>query len=39
VYVSTGCTDVVKGDVPDLGLTYEDVGLLRGWIMASQLKA
>jgi hypothetical protein len=30
VYASTERTDVAKGDVPDLGLTDEDVGLLRG---------
>jgi hypothetical protein len=26
-------------DLPGLGLTYEDVGLLRGWIVTSWLKA
>jgi hypothetical protein len=25
----------LRGDVPDLGLTDEDTGLLRGWIMIS----
>jgi hypothetical protein len=29
-YASTGRTDVAKRDVPSLGLTDEDVGLLRG---------
>jgi hypothetical protein len=28
-----------RGDVPGLGLTDEDVGLLRGWIVTSWLKA
>jgi hypothetical protein len=28
-----------RGDVPGLGLTDEDVGLLRGWIVISWLKA
>jgi hypothetical protein len=27
-----------RGDVPDLGLTDEDVGLLKGWIVTSWLK-
>jgi hypothetical protein len=26
-----------RGDVPGLGLTDEDVGLLRGWIVISQV--
>jgi hypothetical protein len=30
VYVSTGRTNVAKEDVPGLGLTDEDVGLLSG---------
>jgi hypothetical protein len=28
-----------RGDVPGLGLADEDVGLLRGWIVKSWLKA
>jgi hypothetical protein len=28
-----------RGDVPGLGLTDEDVGLLRGWIVTSWLNA
>jgi hypothetical protein len=28
-----------RGDIPDLGLTNGDVGLLWGWIMISWLKA
>jgi hypothetical protein len=28
-----------RGDVPGLRLTDEDVGLLRGWIVTSWLKA
>jgi hypothetical protein len=28
-----------RGDVSSLGLTDEDVGLLRGWIVTSCLKA
>jgi hypothetical protein len=28
----------LRGDVPSLGLTDEDVGLLRGWIVISWLK-
>jgi hypothetical protein len=35
VYASPECTDVIKGDVPGLGLTDEDVGLLREWILTS----
>jgi hypothetical protein len=31
----TGRTDVIKGNVPDLGLMDEYVGLLRGWIVMS----
>jgi hypothetical protein len=38
VYASTERTDVAKGDVSGLGLTDEDVGLLRGWIVTSWLK-
>jgi hypothetical protein len=30
MYVSTGRIDVARGVVPDLGLTDEDVSLLRG---------
>jgi hypothetical protein len=30
MYASTGHTDMAKGDIPDLGLTDGDVGLLRG---------
>jgi hypothetical protein len=28
-----------RGDIPSMGLTDEDVGLLRGWIVTSWLKA
>jgi hypothetical protein len=28
-----------RGDIPNLGLTDGDVGLLRGWIVTSWLKA
>jgi hypothetical protein len=37
-YVSTSVLDVrmwPRGDVPGLGLTDEDVGFLRGWIVTS----
>jgi hypothetical protein len=34
-YDDTRHTDVARGDVPGLGLTDEDVGLLRGWIVIS----
>jgi hypothetical protein len=28
-----------RGDIPGLGLTDEDIGFLRGWIVTSWLKA
>jgi hypothetical protein len=34
-YDDTGHTDMPRGEVPGLGLTDEDVGLLRGWIVIS----
>jgi hypothetical protein len=34
-YDNTRHTDVAKREVPGLGLTDEDVGLLRGWIVIS----
>jgi hypothetical protein len=34
-YDDTGHTDVPRGQVPSLGLTDEDVSLLRGWTVIS----